>query len=58
MLRKRQFGSSVAPVALFILGVSLLKPSIRKKDTLIIKALMGNLGPYVSTKLVPLDLEP
>ena len=36
-------GSPVVPFCPFCLGVSLLKPNIRKKGTLIIKGLLGNL---------------
>ena len=36
-------GSPVVPFCPFCLGVSLLKPNMRKKGTLIIKGLLGNL---------------
>ena len=38
-----KLGSPVVPFCPFYLGVSFLEPNIRKKGTLIIKGLLGNL---------------
>ena len=40
---KTSFPSIIYPFALFIWGVSLLKPNIRKKGTLITRGFLGNL---------------
>ncbi|CAE7793603.1 unnamed protein product [Symbiodinium sp. KB8] len=49
-----RLGFPVVPFCPFYLGVSLLKPNIRKKGTLIIKGLLGNLD----VELDPLNPKP